>query len=60
MVESQVGLLLIQVLISLNLRKLIFRGKFSIVLEEGLGVRFWTLVVMEEVVEEEVGDEVGD
>jgi hypothetical protein len=29
------------------------------VLEEGLGVRFWMLVVVEELVEEAVVDEVG-
>jgi hypothetical protein len=36
------------------LRKLIFRGKFWIVLEEGLGIRFWMLVVVKELVEEAV------
>ena len=47
-------MVLIQVLISLQFRKLIF--KFWIVVEEGLKAMFWTLV---EVVQEPVADEVG-
>ena len=51
-------MVLIQVLISSQFRKLIF--KFWIVLEEGLKAMFWTLVeVVEEVVQEPVADEVG-
>ena len=49
MVESQVRMLLTQVLISLNFRKFI-RGMMDWA-GGGTGVRFWMLVVMEDMMD---------